>query len=196
MYLGIIGTAGRREDADKMNKELYFKMYDKALEILKELNPTGTISAVSGGAAWSDHIAVSLFMREEVDRLFLHLPCKFENGKFVEKTGKADPGRTANYYHQQFSRAMNGSTLKAIQLAREKGAHFTVSNGFKERNLRVGTCTHLIAFTWGSFGGTYTKDDKGWKSSSEAGLKDGGTAHTWNNSDATVKYHIPLSSLI
>lgn len=59
--LGIVGTALRGKDTEfdsLCNKDVYLKMLDIARTKLKEL---AINTLVSGGAAFSDHIAVDLF---------------------------------------------------------------------------------------------------------------------------------------
>lgn len=53
--VSIIGSAGRKGDAAKMTKDLYWKMVEKAeLVILNELKlDSGRVHLVSGGAAWA-----------------------------------------------------------------------------------------------------------------------------------------------
>ena len=53
--VSIIGSAGRRGDAKKMTKDLYWNMVDKAQSVISEhfkLDP-GRVHLVSGGAAWA-----------------------------------------------------------------------------------------------------------------------------------------------
>ena len=58
--VAIIGSAGRRGDLQKMNKELYFKMVDKAKEVIRDEFKLDLkeVHLVSGGAAWSGVLAV------------------------------------------------------------------------------------------------------------------------------------------
>lgn len=182
MYIGIIGTAGRRADGKHISKELYFKMYQRALELISDV-PLEKRHLVSGGAAVSDHLAVSLFLADKAASLTLHLPAEFQNGQFVEKDDRYDPGRIANYYHHIFGLKMDPEdplvTLKGLEKAINKGAEYTISAGFKARNILVGQVERLIAFTFG-------------KDSTPA---DGGTKHTWDRSKAETKIHIPLADL-
>ncbi len=182
MYIGIIGTAGRRSDGKRISKELYLKMYKKALELLSDI-PVEKRHLVSGAAAVSDHLAVSLYLADEAASLTLHLPAEFEDGQFVERDVQYDPGKTSNYYHHLFGLKMSPedplSTLKGVEKAIEKGAETSVSKGFKARNLLVGQVERLLAFTFG-----------------EGDIpKDGGTKHTWDRSKADTKIHIPLGAL-
>lgn len=176
--VSIIGTAGRKEDGNKMSRGLYVEMYKKAIDILAnfELIPR-VVHLVSGGAAWADHIAVSLYLGHFSNQLTLHLPalfCIVEN-KYVP----LEVADTANYYHKLFAQKMGRSTLEGITKAIEKGAKTTISDDFKARNLKVADCDLMIAFTWGE------GDEP----------KQGGTHHTWTHSAAPVKIHVPLKEL-
>ena len=50
MYIGIIGTAGRQSDGKRLSKDLYAKMYRKAVELIADV-PVAERHLVSGGAA-------------------------------------------------------------------------------------------------------------------------------------------------
>ncbi len=53
--VSIVGSAGRRGDAAKMNKKLYLRMVEKAKAVItKDFKlDFQNIHLVSGGAAWS-----------------------------------------------------------------------------------------------------------------------------------------------
>jgi hypothetical protein len=185
--IAIIGTAGRKEDAAKITKELFQNMVNKAEDIItKEWNFSWEqVDLLSGGAAVSDHVAVILYLKHVQDgtQLTLELPCDFDDGRFID-TGRYDyisnPGRTSNYYHDKFSKIMQGSSLLQIQTALDIGASSTISQGFFDRNTKVAKkSTHIIAFTFG--------DGKV--------PKDGGTKFTWDCAKNIVKKHVPLSDL-
>jgi hypothetical protein len=129
---------------------------------------------VSGGAAWADHLAVTLFLNGKVPRLHLHLPApwNFVSNAFTDTRD----GRTANRLHSRFS----DRSLTEIGQALLSGATYDVSDGFKTRNILVGQVDRLIAFTWSHTG------------SPKLG---GGTRHCWDNSLASVKVHIDLGTL-
>jgi hypothetical protein len=60
--ISIIGTAGRGEDGDRLNLDVYTKMYRKAKQLVDEIEPVvENQHLVSGGAAYADHLAVLLF---------------------------------------------------------------------------------------------------------------------------------------
>ena len=181
--VAIIGTAGRKEDARRMTEDLYYRMVlDARHKIFERYDPV-EVTLVSGGAAWADHIAVSLWLSDMgFKALHLHLPASFSNSSYVE-SGFKSAGSISNYYHYAFGHKMRqdrGVTLRGIQRAIDSGAVISVSRGFFDRNCLVGDVDVVLAYTWGN---------------SFDHPKDGGTLHTWKNSSAPVKLHIPLSSL-
>lgn len=185
MRVGIIGTAGRKEDAPKMTAQLYTRMCEKAAKTINEF-ATGDdpVHLVSGGAAWADHVAVTIFLDQRLvscSGLTLYLPATFDrvSARFVGADFKS-PGAVANYYHRLFSAKLGRDTGKEISDAITRGATVVDTfNGFFARNLAVGNVDYLLAFTWGSGGSP----------------KPGGTKHTWDNSSAKEKLHISLANL-
>lgn len=176
MRIGIIGTAGRRNDGARLTAKLYKKMFADSLERIQEQVDGEEVILVSGGAAFADHLATSHYLAGNADELWLFLPADFKEGKFVEK-GFRSPGSTANYYHSKFSKVMGGDTLDGITEAIKQGARITVNkSGFLARNKQVARCVdYLIAYTFGS------GDEP----------KDGGTANTYKQCEAD-KIHVPL----
>lgn len=159
----------------------------------------GIEEAVSGGAAFADHAAVRLFLEGHVGSLRLYLPAPF-NGRAFEANSRvhSNPGSTANEYHAAFQRSCGVNGLSEIAAAITKGAKVETYNGFKRRNLEVaGHCTHMVAFTFGNQNSAdFQPSEKGFTSSAEAGLKDGGTAHTWGECwKAEWKRHVNLREL-
>lgn len=167
MKLGIIGTAGRKEDGDRLNGNSgYWRtMLAISQAVVTILKPT---ELVSGGAAYADHVAIKFFLTAEanISRLTLHLPAELEKGKFKEGFDKFDAGRTANYYHSIFSRNEGFDSLAEIYEAINQTAEVHVNpSGFKARNTDVANSVDaLLAFTFGS----------------GEELKDSGTSDTWN----------------
>jgi hypothetical protein len=192
--IGIIGTAGRKDDAPRLRSDSFERMYDAACETIAEW---GVVEAISGGAAWADHIAVRAFLDGKVRALHLHFPAPFADRKFQ---GSGD-GEIANYYHRKFAAVRGVDSLGEIEEAIAKGAKITVGNGFHARNRAVGRdATHLLAFTFGpgtSASFDCVKSDPGYRDALAAGLKDGGTAHCWGNARGPdVKRHIDLGLLL
>ena len=138
----------------------------------------------------SDHIAVSLYLLDEVNGLMLHFPTKFitnedDKPRFLdtgEKNWKTNPGRTANLYHDVFSNEIKDNSLQQIYSAIAIGAKYREHKGFHVRNSFVAKSDYLIAFTW---------------SDGEEPRKGTGTYDTWKKcSKGTRRMHIPLKSLV
>lgn len=184
MRVSIIGTSGRSADprSPELTLELYYKMFSRAQQLLSTL-PEKQIQLVSGGAAWADHLAVSLFLTGRYGGLKLYCPAPFENGAFKD-TGVVDwirnPGGTLNYYHRSFSKRVQGDTLGQIGEAITKGAIIdSSSSGFHQRNSEVAKSEIVLAFTWG-------KDEP----------KSGGTGDTWRKVPSTsYKLHVSLDTV-
>lgn len=177
----IIGTAGRG-NRELLSKALWFKMLDKA----KELIPKGTIG-ISGGAAWSDHIAVELYRQGHLHDLILHLPSPINGNLFKGRFGSA--GAAANYYHKLFSEVIGVDSIRQITEAIETGIQYTsqepntglramfVRNSIVAKEADLKTLT--VAFTW-----------------SRDGLEDSGTKHTWDLIKQGDKIHVSLHDLL
>ena len=183
--VAIIGTAGRDMYTHNMDALLFQKMINKAKDVIQnEWNlPLSQIHAVSGGAAWSDHVAVKLFVQSDIPNLTLHFPCRwnpkidmFEDNSNV--SWKTNPGGLANEYHQRYHYKTRECSLDEIRDAIRLGATIKVHKGFHQRNTEVARADYLLAFSWAE-GSEPT---------------DGGTLNTWNKSKG-IKFHVPLSSL-
>lgn len=200
--IAVIGTAGRKTAADRLDWPTFLLMREAVLRELQNIPRPWEL--VSGAAAWADHVAVDLFLGRKVDRLELHLPCRFitETAHRVWIASHAGPaprylcfdehveeGRIANRYHDAFSKHFPPTgvlpgysrSLLDIDKAIMRGAtiwQYEVE-GFKARNYAVGRVDVVIAQTFG----------RGFVPA------DGGTAHTWRNSVAPLKIHIPIGEL-
>jgi predicted Rossmann fold nucleotide-binding protein DprA/Smf involved in DNA uptake len=193
-YVGIIGTAGRKEAASRMTAELFSAMVLRAEHTIQhvwKLPSFADVVLVSGGAAWSDHVAVALFLKHygtptAFAGLSLFLPCPFADNCALD-SGSADwrsnPGRLMNQLHRECSRILGYDTLQQIADAHALGAELDVrGKGFHARNKLVAArADHLLAFTWAA--------------ASAVVPADGGTLHTWNLADAKQRLHISLCSL-
>jgi len=177
MKIAIIGTAGRKEDKDRITKEHFIFMVQDAAQRIKDKLE---VELISGGAAWADHVTVVLFLMSYVEGLTLYFPADFD-GKFIGTDNPKHPANVANYYHRLFSKKCNLDSLRQIQRAIEQGANYEINKkGFRARNLQVGDCDILYAYTFG-----------------EGDIpKEGGTRHTWENSRAKYKIHISLDKLL
>lgn len=190
MIVGIIGSAGRKEDAAKWSREVYVKAFNFLKKELEQWS-LHERTLISGGAAWADHLAVSLYLAGHATNLHIEAPCQFVSEpipKFYD-TGEVNwitnPGGTLNYYHRLFSKKMGSESLAGIAKAIRRGAVYTChyeQNGKSSLHLRntevARQSEKLYAFTWGS----------------GAVPKDGGTKHTWDRAFCD-KLHVPLGEL-
>lgn len=180
---GIIGTAGR----DK-TKPMTSGLYKWSLAHAYHNIPQGS-HVKSGGAAWMDHLAVSLFLFGHAGEITLHLPAPFVDGKFVD-SGFKSAGGAANYYHKRFSEIIGRDTLGQIaELIKRAEAgdtriHITYEpaspgiGGMFARNAKVAVVDKMYAYTFG-------EGDQ---------PADGGTLHTWNLCKGE-KTHVSLPTL-
>ncbi len=196
--VGVIGTAGRRDDAGKLSLDKWVLMKTalrRFISAIKNNNPDKSIMLVSGGAAWADHLAVDAFINPtNLVSLSLHFPAPFIYGHFQESAYDRT-GSIANYYHKQFSKKLGINSLAQIEQALNSGALHTVSNGFYARNNLVANTDLLVAFTFGTKHSVSIRGNTAWDEPTLAGLKDGGTTHTWKRSTAETKYHVNLNEL-
>jgi hypothetical protein len=178
--VAIIGSAGREK---QLTPRIYEGMVAKSLEICRQHEK---VELVSGGAAWADHVAVTLHKVHGYP-LTLHLPCAWDlaTKAYVDMGGTnwmKNPGGTANFYHRKFASSMGHEedyTLQSLdELIRTGQIKTTVSRGFHARNRKVAGTDVMIAFTYGT---NYP-------------LQGGGTAHTWGLARGT-RSHICLTDL-
>lgn len=194
--LAIIGTAGRKEDQGILTGEHYDRMVDGAVKLIGHLNlDPREIKLYSGGAAWADHIAVTLVKRGGIaaENLTLFIPTNLEYyGYEAADQTNVNQKRTAdtcNYYHKMFSSRVGINSIQELNDVRKQGAMLDNSaTGFHARNAMVARSLeddgHVLAFTTGL--ANYPQADWTIRSfergveADAAGLKDGGTAHCWN----------------
>ena len=190
--IAIAGTAGRKEDAARLNAVIYRECEDVLRLLLPEITRTEDeiYHLVSGGAAWADHLAVRYFLASRDSSLTLHLPCAFENGKFVDngsRDWRMNPGNICNYFHRKFSESTGIDSLGELaDVIATEGCTVTVSKGFHARNSLMAKSDALVAFTFGE----------------GATVKDGGTADTCKSYLSNVarsdredlSFHVDLSS--
>lgn len=168
MNIAIIGTAGRAEDGDILKQESFGDMFLSVKSIVRNLNGHNPWTAVSGGAAWADHIAVFSFGLGNAEKLILELPCALTTeGKFIdtgEKDFRKNPGGTSNYYHELFSKKVGMDSFKQLRDAsNNQNCSVSIGKGFFDRNSAIAEKADVcIALTFGD----------------KAVLKDGGTADT------------------
>lgn len=186
MKLAIIGTAGRKDDADKLTIQKWNEMKKVVARFVKEHKIE---IAISGGAAYADHLAVGLYNAKLVYDLKLFLPCEFdiEKVKFLDngsKDWRTNPGKISNWYHSEFSKKIGINSLEEMKKAILKGCAVQSGGGFFGRNDQVAKeSDKLIAFTFGD--GPI--------------VKDGGTTHTvkqfLKNHDVKNAWHYDLNSM-
>lgn len=185
--VSIIGTAGRLGLDKQLNKPIFEKMVTKARQIILDdfKLDTDCVELVSGGAAWSDHVAVRLFLQKDFNGLTLHFPTRWNAAtkRFEQQVGKNTSGASANGYHTIFSDAMGIQTWDELQQAIDQGAKVVDSyGGFFDRNSAVAQCDYMIAFTL---------DD------GNAPKKGSGTFNTWSQCKILPwhKKHVCISDL-
>ena len=193
--IGIIGTAGRKDDGPRMSRAVYDRMADAARAVIRVRGSGPTTHLVSGGAAWADHIAVRMALEGVIDpkHLTLHLPAALEQRGFSE--AERDGG-VANYYHHLFSTRANIDSISELHKVIAQGAIVRVSTtGFIARDTEIARNTSvLLAFTFGT-GEPWKARVYGDVTSATANLKKGGTQGTWDKCRATTKIHVTLAPL-
>src|SRR6266404_5572719 len=131
--IGIIGTAGRKEDKAKLDKESYDFMYH-SVGLLISTYIREDYRVVSGGASYADHLAVKLYLEGKAKELTLHLPCSFyfEQPSFWNERIEdfKHPANILNYYHKLFIKKTGIHSTREIAEAIIKGANVVVSPGF------------------------------------------------------------------
>jgi hypothetical protein len=213
--IAIIGTAGRKEDSDRLSKDSFVRMVDATIFLIEKLSKDkDNLKIVSGGAAWADHLAVYMVKQGVIKpkNLTLYLPADIKENGYIGEVGKGEviffgkddkSGKTAdiaNYYHRKFSKVIGTDTLKEILELGKRGATLVPGDGiFHSRNSDVAKSVTpdgtLIAFTFGSPDSTqpewtarqFTPETK----AKDAELKDGGTSDTWNKAKCH-KIHVRL----
>lgn len=188
--LAVIGSAGRQTDAGRMTRSLYAAMCAQARAMVHDHDVR---CLVSGGAAFADHVAVTLFLEGSVPELVLYLPAAWDD-EGCRYADRGD-GRAANFYHSGFMRKTGVHGLREIAQAGSAGAKIVIGRGFKQRNTQVAdSASMVLAFTFGD--GSATRDWPGDTPAIVAGLKPGGTADTWAKaSSTTAKRHVDLGLL-
>lgn len=187
MIVGIAGTAFRQRDNQRwLTPHRWTQIWD----IYESLMPEEEFSLVSGGAAGIDQVAVlaHLFgIAGHKPALHLALPCRWQAEEQMYEFNYF--GKTANYYHTEFSLKMRkdkGFSLRRIHECMES-AKVTYHQGFEARNLVVGDCDLLIAATFSKTTDLVTENPE------YSGT--GGTWHCWRNSRAPRKVLINLLRL-
>lgn len=169
MYVTFVGTAGRREDGERLNRKYWDFMYFVANSFVEIFKPD---VLVSGGAAYSDALVPRISLERNIP-CELYFPCAWDvdNCRFEQNDDKFDPGRTANYYHKKFKEVTGIDGLADLQAVINDGkSKIIIGNGFKARNTQVAAASNvLLAFT---FGDGPTLKDSGTKDTFDKFLAD------------------------
>ena len=196
--LGIIGTAGRGDDRYKLDGDVFDLMIRASMHLARKLNAS---HGVSGGAAYADHCLVKIGLSWIIppEHITLYLPAEIDvKQKTYVDDGFRSAGAIANYYMRLFYEATGCKGVAEILELQSLGATLDVDrNGFKSRNTSVAKflqppeTSTLLAWTFGSKNiGKITEYPMD-TSAADAGLKDGGTADTWNKAHCH-KFHACL----
>jgi len=186
--VAIVGFSGRSVPASAaLNKELFDAMVAAAKTTIEDkfALPLGNVCLVSGGAAWADHVAVSLALSVDGDahQLRLYMP-----GPFDAQTGliaNSACAQTANTLHRRFAEQTGIPSLANLVEAHMFGADIrSDERGFLARNRQIAdSADYMIAFSW----------------SSTPEPSDGGTGHVWRAAkrrlDSTRMVHITMDKL-
>jgi hypothetical protein len=180
--VGIVGFAGGTVPplAAPVERDLFNQMVDRAREIIAETFglPIASTGLVSGGAPWSDHVAVALFLRGDAAGLRIWAPASWDglSGRYVDNgTGRSwrtNPGMWLNTLHERFRASSGIESFSELLSAVADGATIDDSRpGFHARNTAIAeSVDYLIAFSW---------------SDSSAPI-DGGTRDTWEKAKARL----------
>ena len=187
--VAVIGTAGRT--GPPMSAALFDSMVQHASDVITTRLglDKAAVHLVSGGAAWSDHIAVRLFNSGDFAGLTLILPCEWESGRHKDsghRDWRINPGQSANRYHRAFSRLLGRDTLRELDdlITGDERVVVVTGKGFHQRNTQIAnTADVVLAFTWAN--------------GAEPPAK-GGTRDTWNKARliGTKCIHVSLNSLV
>lgn len=162
--VGIIGTACR--DRDFVDRVVYYQALLYLEQWLSSQWSWSEIILVSGGAAWSDHLAVLLYLRHPGCRIDLKLP---------EPLAVTLEGRsTSAYHHRCFEQSTGIPSLSHLQSV--PIGSLSLYHGFKARDRVIASSVDILI--------ALTKDGNGKLTS--------GTQYTWNSTpDNIPKYIVP-----
>lgn len=166
--VAIIGSCGRT--GGLFTKGHFAKMVEEARRIITEVFKLKRWKLVSGGAAWSDHVAVALMMKGMGDSLTLHVPYKIYEGKLTDAQ--------SDRLHRVFSETIGRDSISDLNRV---NARVKTWKSYKERNDQIAKeAAYLIAFSW-----------------SEGNRPEsGGTKYTWDKAKNCIrKFHVSLNKL-
>lgn len=172
--VSIIGTDGNGEDAPKMNAEVYKAMCIEAMCVITKewkLSPD-SVQLVGGGSAWSNHVAVDLFLNSHgaiVDPnsdvkanpvipfagLMICLPCQFSMFTDDYVDARAVWLRRLHVeFANKLGRLYPLASFNDMRLARELYNATIVESdsheisGFRKRNAQVAQSKYVLSFAW------------------------------------------------
>jgi hypothetical protein len=196
--ISIIGTANR--DMQPWTRETYERMKSSVKSIIYGgiANYYKEVILCSGGAAWSDFVAVDLFYdiyfeskeakketkKEETSiptiKLLLHLPAEWhsDNQHFINKT---TDGYTSNKYHAFFEKQTGIKSLEIMnQVMKHPWCDTFTHSGFQARNKMIAQCCdHLVAISVIAYN-EYEKYDTMKKIKMQQQPLTSGTLQTWS----------------
>lgn len=188
--VAIVGFSGRSgvPSTDLLTKSLFDAMVASAKLIIKESfgHSLDSVCLVSGGAAWADHVAVSLALSVDGNARHLRL---YMPGLFDAQTGlivNSACAHTANTLHQRFAEQTSIPSLANLTEAHLYGADIRSGcHGFLARNRQIAAdADYMIAFSW----------------SDTPEPTDGGTGHVWRAAkqriDLARMVHVRMNKLI
>lgn len=183
MYVSIIGS----REFTNCDKLRYEEVVHFAINELNKVNvlesSSEPIILVSGGAAYGDHLAISIWKLYNTDRslftctisdIILHLPCPITQNGYYDNGGKnlvTNPGSLSNFYHNKFSNMLGVNTLLEIYELKDK---CKVYQGFHVRNNAISKCDVMFAFT-------------------DISIMSKGTSYTWNKCKSSKKYQFVVN---
>jgi hypothetical protein len=152
IQLGIIGTTGRYDnDKKRLEKKhltwILHQVEDYIENIL--LIDKKNIILISGGAAWTDHVAIQLYLSNQYAGLKLYLPSKFDvkHQQYIN----THEGRLLNALHLECQEKTGICTFKELAKAihGKNKVNIIIKHGFFPRNtLMAKNCDHLLVFTF------------------------------------------------
>jgi hypothetical protein len=151
LRIAIIGSAGRGDDAEKLQPFMFSNMVAEAERAAVKIANGRQWCAVSGGAAWADHAAVALFRGGIAHALRLELPAQLTPHGFLETTGQGSPAWLSNKLHRAFSDRVGIDSISELNDAAWRASSSVGwHDGFAVRNRAVaGIADHCIAMTFG-----------------------------------------------
>lgn len=180
MRLAIIGCAGRNTNQlNKLSASTMQYMYDNVMLYIScvlELLPENII-LVSGGSAWSDHVAIQLYLQEKFAGLELYIPANFDtNNKKFEDSYE---GKILNSLHESFAKKINYDVFQELyDVINDPNVKVIFKKGFFQRNTLISQNNDcLLAFTF-----------------DEIKPLSGGTFDTWNKTKHQNKIHFSLAN--